>query len=378
MKIFLSWSGPHSRAVAEALKKVLYELFRNKVKPFYSPKIKRGVKWSVAIDAALQDTHFGIICMTPDSLDSRWIYYEAGALYKSQGSRIWTFLHKLEHEDVPSPLKDFQHTTAKRDDVLQLLKDINEQLRGTGSEALQLRVLRQRFNANWPLLKERLQAAEKRANPSHYDKAKEYDKFSDLGMETIHERLSDRDIKKLLQSARTIRVLKTWFPETHVIERGLSAAIRNHAKVRLLLCKPDSALLTQRAEGAHKPSDLGSKTVYHAIQTIYNLVEKTPGAKVRIACYDSWPGCPVIWYDKTILMGFYFRGDASPEWPWVSIRPNKYIATILEEQFDDLWKLADTEHLNTPGQMASWLQRNSRWAGGRPRSQRSDKRKKRR
>jgi hypothetical protein len=376
MKIFLSWSGPRSGAVAVALKKLLREVFGNKVKPFYSPEeIERGVKWSQAIDDALRDTDFGIICLTHDNLDSHWIYYEAGALYKSQDSRIWTFLHGLEHRDVPYPLKDFQHTVAQRDDIRQLLKEINKQLGAAGSEPLKLSSLRVKFNAGWPLLKERLRAAEKKVNPSHYDKAEEYDKFSGLGMETIYEHLTHRKLKEFLQGARSIRVLKTWFPESNVIERGLSAAVKNHARVRLLLCKPDSALLAQRSEGAHKSTDLGSRTAYHAIQTVHSLVEKTRGANVKIACYDSWPGCPVIWYDETILMGFYFRGDASPEWPWVSIRPHSEIARILEEQFNDLWELSDTEHLNTPGQMADWLQRNQKWGGARPRGRRAAKRK---
>src|SRR5205814_5813581 len=57
-----------------------------------------------------------------------------------------------------------------------------------------------------------------------------------------------------------------------------------------------------------------------------------PTVKVEIGCYDSWPGCPVIWYDRKILMGFYFRGAPSPEWPWVSVKAGSELAIILEDQ----------------------------------------------
>ena len=100
MKIFLSWSGPQSRAIAEALNDWLRRVIQA-VKPFYSPDIEKGAKWSNEIDAALEGTSFGIICLTPDNLNSPWIHFEAGALSKTPGALIWTFLCGLTAADVP-------------------------------------------------------------------------------------------------------------------------------------------------------------------------------------------------------------------------------------------------------------------------------------
>jgi hypothetical protein len=159
MKIFLSWSGSRSRAVAEALNEWLKRAIQA-VKPFYSPEIEKGAKWSNELDAALEDTRFGIICLTPDNLNSIWIHYEAGALSKTAGALIWTFLHGINPGDVPPPLGKFQHTVAQKDDVLLLLRTINKRLADVNSEPLSDAILEENFNLRWPQLEKKLKEAE--------------------------------------------------------------------------------------------------------------------------------------------------------------------------------------------------------------------------
>jgi Domain of unknown function (DUF4062) len=200
--------------------------------------------------------------------------------------------------------------------------------------------------------------------------------FGHEGMEKAHHHLDDQDLQKFLLNSKKIRVLKTWFPESRQIAEGLEGAIKNNATVSLLLCKPGSDILKQRSRGAHKDEWWGSFMVYHAVEDVKNFLrarEATdldrPAADVQIACYESWPGCPVIWYgqkdyDENILMGFYIRGRSSPSWPWVNVTKGSYLAKILHEQFDELWNLRDTERLNTLEEMSNWLEReeNMKWA----------------
>lgn len=160
MKVFISWSGARSRMVADALNDWLKRVIQA-VKPFYSPEIDKGAKWSSEIDDALEGTHFGIVCLTPDNLNSTWIHYETGALSKTKDALVWTFLHGLTPGDVPPPLGKFQNTVAEKEDVLRLLKTINGRLGEVGSEPLQDRLLEDNFELFWPRLEERLQAAEK-------------------------------------------------------------------------------------------------------------------------------------------------------------------------------------------------------------------------
>lgn len=159
MKIFLSWSRPRSRAVAEALNDWLNRVIQA-VKPFYSPDIEKGAKWSNELDAALEGTRFGIICLTPDNLNSTWIHYEAGALSKTPDALIWTFLHGINPGDVPQPLGKFQHTMADKEDVFKLLKSINKRLADVGGEPIDIKVLSESFEMYWPKLEEKLKAAE--------------------------------------------------------------------------------------------------------------------------------------------------------------------------------------------------------------------------
>ncbi len=194
------------------------------------------------------------------------------------------------------------------------------------------------------------------------DRSADFDKFLALGMDLVHDPLTDENLRDRLGNSRDIRVLKTWFPESTEIETGLELAVtKQQARVRLLLCKPKSAILKQRSLGAHEEAWWGSYKVYHAIRKVYKSVKTTQGTDVQIACYDSWPGCPVIWYDREILMGFYFRGKSSPSWPWVSVRTGSKLAKILDDQFNELWQLSNTEHLDTPAKMAKWLKQNKSW-----------------
>jgi uncharacterized FlaG/YvyC family protein len=144
--------------VAEALSDWLQRVIQA-VKPFYSPDIDKGAKWSNEIDDALEGTRFGIICLTPDNLKSEWIHYEAGALSKTKDASIWTFLLNLKPSDVKQPLGRFQHTLAEKTDVLKMLKSINAKLVEVGGDSLKDNLLEEIFEESWAKLEVRLNKA---------------------------------------------------------------------------------------------------------------------------------------------------------------------------------------------------------------------------
>lgn len=155
MKIFLSWSGLQSRAVAQALHELL-PLMMQAVEVFFSPDIEKGARWSGEIDSALEGTSFGLVCLTPDNLNSNWIHFETGALSKTPDARIWTFLLDLQPAEVPQPLGKFQHTEAlKEEDVRKLVRTINSRLPDPLDDARLTRL----FDLVWPQLQQRLQEA---------------------------------------------------------------------------------------------------------------------------------------------------------------------------------------------------------------------------
>lgn len=134
MDILISWSGPPSRAVAEALKEYL-PMIVNAFNPWLSSAdIDKGSRWSSELAEALTSAKAGIICLMPNNLPAPYILFEAGALSKTvEKSFVRTLLIGMEPSDVSGPLALFQATKPTKDDLLQLLKTLN---RALGENAL--------------------------------------------------------------------------------------------------------------------------------------------------------------------------------------------------------------------------------------------------
>ncbi|MFH1268996.1 MAG: TIR domain-containing protein [Planctomycetota bacterium] len=161
MKIFISWSGDRSRAVAEALRDWLPRVIQQ-VKPFVSSRdVDKGTLWPREISDNLQAASVGIICLTAENLAEPWLLFEAGALSRAiekpveEAARVCTFLHGLKPEDVPAPLGLFQATVAEEDDTLKMVRTINM---ACGGEALDEPRLADQFKLLWPTLDESLRA----------------------------------------------------------------------------------------------------------------------------------------------------------------------------------------------------------------------------
>ena len=82
MKVFLSWSGEKSRAVAEALREWLPKVLQE-VEPLMSSEdISAGVRWQYLISEALEGSSVGILCVTRENQSAPWLNFEAGAIAK--------------------------------------------------------------------------------------------------------------------------------------------------------------------------------------------------------------------------------------------------------------------------------------------------------
>jgi hypothetical protein len=73
MKVFISWSGARSKAIAEILRQWLPGVIQA-VKPYYSPDdISKGARWSSEIGKELEAARVGLICLTRENLEAPWI-----------------------------------------------------------------------------------------------------------------------------------------------------------------------------------------------------------------------------------------------------------------------------------------------------------------
>lgn len=114
-KVFLSWSGDASRAVAEALYTWLPVMLQ-RVKPFISSEdLRKGGRWNAELAVELEQTNFGIICLTPSNLNAPWILFEAGALSKVvEESQVAPLLVGVQPSDLPKPLTQSMRPHLRR------------------------------------------------------------------------------------------------------------------------------------------------------------------------------------------------------------------------------------------------------------------------
>jgi len=149
-KVFISWSGPLSQKLGEALRNWLPSALQF-VKPYFSPEdIEKGAKWGTEISKELESSSVGIICLTRDNTERPWILFEAGALSKSlEKSRVCTLLFDVDPSDVKGPLTSFQATKFQCDDFKRLFSSINA---AAGDSRLDATVLDKVFEMWWPRL----------------------------------------------------------------------------------------------------------------------------------------------------------------------------------------------------------------------------------
>ncbi|MGJ8661852.1 MAG: toll-Interleukin receptor, partial [Bacteroidota bacterium] len=166
MKIFVSWSGRRSKAVAELMSDWLKCVIQAS-QPWISTRdIDRGAIWFSEISDKLKDVSVGIVCLTQENKNKPWILFETGALAKGlTTNRVCTFLVDLNPEDLQDPLGQFNHTTPQKGSVWELARTINDCL---GDKALDERILEQVFDTYWPQFEEKFKLALKE-NPPEED-----------------------------------------------------------------------------------------------------------------------------------------------------------------------------------------------------------------
>ncbi len=199
MEIFISWHGKRSHAVAAALRDWLPQIV-NDFKPWLSSNgIDKGARWSPEIAAKLATTKAGIFCLTPSNLAAPWILFEAGAISKSaEKTYVCTLLVDLQASDVTDPLAQFQATKLTKDDLLQLVKNLNGVL---GEHRMSDTHVEKAFDKWWPDLETEL----KKLPPDESSRGPHRDQ-RDL-LEEVLEKV--RDMSNRLQDATPPRKMRT-------------------------------------------------------------------------------------------------------------------------------------------------------------------------
>ncbi len=159
MKIFISWSGDLSKAVALAFREWL-KLVIHGAEAFVSDEdIDKGTRGFAQIASELEATDIGIACITLDNYDRPWVNFEAGAISRKVGQgRLIPFLVNLGNADIPrhSPLTQFQTTSNNKADIHRMIRSMN---RSVQPPVVEDGVLDTLFEAVWDRLDQALREA---------------------------------------------------------------------------------------------------------------------------------------------------------------------------------------------------------------------------
>jgi Mn-dependent DtxR family transcriptional regulator len=163
MKIFVSWSGARSGALAQALRDWL-PLVLHYAEPWLSDAdLAPGERWGPALAKELETSNFGVVCITRENLTSPWILFEAGSLAKSlDGSRVIPLLLDVEFSEITGPLAQFQAKKAEREGVLEIVQSVNALAKQPVADAR----VKELFDALWPKLEKQIAEIPKGTSPA--------------------------------------------------------------------------------------------------------------------------------------------------------------------------------------------------------------------
>jgi|SRR5690554_2187067 len=221
MKIFISWSGELSHKIALEFRDWLPFVIQS-IEPYVSSEdIDKGTRWSVDIAKELEDSEFGLICVTPSNLNSPWVNFEAGALSKAfENSKVIPFLFGLKNSDLKkSPLLQFQSTLYNESEIFKLVQSINSSL---DSEKLTDEKLKRTFEVWYTRLKEKLDLL----LPSIDLDKKKPEKSDDLVPKNI---VNNEILEEVLTIVRSQQKL-LHNPEVLLPEEYLDSIFRRHSK----------------------------------------------------------------------------------------------------------------------------------------------------
>ncbi len=161
MKIFISWSGEESKQVALLLKVWLKKILQASEPWMSDADIVPGARWSQTIAGELQNSDFGIICITPQNRAAEWINFEAGALSIALGEngeterKVVPLLIGFDRRDAVSagPLGVFNAVLFTKEDIWKLVLALNNEL----NVKVDAENLAELFELYWPQLNAKVQ-----------------------------------------------------------------------------------------------------------------------------------------------------------------------------------------------------------------------------
>ncbi len=258
MKVFISWSGETSKEVAEILRDWLSSVMQ-KVEPYMSSEdIQKGANWSSSIAQELNDSKYGIICLTKENIAAPWIHFEAGALAKGLSQSFVTpFLFKLKQVDIQGPLTQFQATRFEKKDIKRLLESINTAC--VERDALTPQVLTSCFEKWWPDLDEKLNSISPETKSEIPSKSKPEDinalleeilntvRYSQQLLSSPERLFSDEKLNHILRLNKVRR--------RDISMEAVEDLRRSHQRIKKFLAQAEQKIIEEKVKGSQSKFD---------------------------------------------------------------------------------------------------------------------------
>lgn len=196
MKVFISWSGNISLKVALVFRDWLPSVIQS-IEPYVSSEdIDKGARWSTDIAKELENSTFGILCVTKENLEAPWLSFEAGALSKTmEKAFVSPFLFDIKRSEVQGPILQFQSTIFEKDDIKKMVKTLNK---ACGDVGIADNRLDTSFEVWYPRLEESLNELKNETSANDGEQEKEDVTPSTVILEEILE--LTRDNQKLIRN----------------------------------------------------------------------------------------------------------------------------------------------------------------------------------
>jgi hypothetical protein len=99
--LFVSWSGPRARSLAEALSQWLPGVLPT-YRPWISSRQRRGTDWAAVLFERIAAARATVVCLTSDSIAAPWMLFEAGLLGARGDRPLALYVLDVEQDELAS------------------------------------------------------------------------------------------------------------------------------------------------------------------------------------------------------------------------------------------------------------------------------------
>jgi hypothetical protein len=290
MKVFISWSGERSKAMAEALREWLEIVFPSSVEPWMSTTdLGKGRDWRKELERQLTGTDAGIVCVTPENLNPSWMLYEVGFLSKGvEEAFVVPYLLGVNINELKGPLEQFQAVEAQKEDTKKLVETINNAL---GKNRVDSKALDRRFEVLWSALEQRLKdlplADVKACSQETMRGITLEEAITGVGLVDIENRNDRRERvlppEKFYELAKReivitgVSAYRTFEEQVDVIRE----ALRTGKKLRVLILHPNAPAIERLSNIENPPVKHDIAAVIEIIKRPRNKFHENPNFQIK-------------------------------------------------------------------------------------------------